>query len=264
MYATRKTALVVLCAAVIACAQQKSPTPDDVSAHYHALLDSLHADWPGESTQRLEAFLNEYEKYAIADSVRLELALAKDATRGRYHYARELARDGEFDAAESILKDLARATDTEDGASAAKHLEYEFYYEKAKWLLVRQRFPESEQVARDLLARDLNRFQRDQVEQVLDYVANVNGAIGMGERAKAEAACRQLIVFLANLYVNDGRYPETLSLADLERLDPYSSRSIVNALASIDEYRAWQDHYSLVVVGKQGHRFEVVDGQIKE
>jgi hypothetical protein len=185
------------------------------------------------------------------------------ATRGRYHAARELAREGEFNAAEGTLLDLAK-TETDDGVSAAQHLQFEFYFEKAKWLLVRQRFEESEAVARTLLARDLNRFQRDQVEQILDQVGHIDAAIGMSNRARGEAACRQLIVFLANIYVNDGRYPASLTLADLERMDPHASQNIGAALAAIDDYRASQDSYSLVAVGKHGERFRVVNGTIEE
>jgi hypothetical protein len=73
-----------------------------------------------------------------------------------------------------------------------------------------------------------------------------------------------LIVFLANVYVNEGRYPESLSLSDLDTLDPYTSKSIVRALASIDDYHASQDNYSLVAVSKQGHRFRIVDGEIQD
>lgn len=245
------------------CAQEKTATPGEVQARFHALLDTLDTNSPGESVQSLEAFRREYKQYEIADSARLEMERFQSATDGRYHEARELARRGEFDGAEYILKDLARVPDTEDGASAARHLEFEFYFEKSKWLLVRQRFDESEAVARELLSRDLNRFQHDQVEQILDHVGNVDAAIGQSERAQTEAACRQLIVFLANLYVNDGRYPESLSLSDLENLDPYTSKSIRSALASIDDYEASQDNYSLVAVGTQGQRFRIVDGEIK-
>lgn len=247
-----------------ACAQRESPTPNDVSARFHSLRDSLDADAPGEAVHSLEAFVDENRRYQIADSARVEMLRFRSMLDGRYHEARELAREGEFDAAEWMLRDLALLPHTEDGASAARHLEFEFYFEKAKWLLIRQRFDESEAVARELLTRDLNRFQRDQVEQILDHTANIDGAIGMSERSKAEGACRQLIVFLANVYVNEGRYPASLSLDDLERLDPYSSRTIVDALASIDDYRGSQDNYSLVAVSKRGDRFRIVDGKIED
>lgn len=246
------------------CSPERSPTPRDVSVQFRALLDSLDTDSPGASTRDLETFLKENARYTIADTVRGEITLRRGATHGRYHEARELAREGEFDRAEGMLEDLAQLPDTDDGASAAQHLEFEFYFEKAKWLLVRQRFEESEGVARELLTHDLNRFQRDQVEQILDHAAHIDAAAGMTERSRAEGACRQLIVFLANLYVNDGQYPVHLSLEELERLDPHHSRTIVEALASIDDYRASQDSYSLVAVTKRGERVRIVNGTIED
>ena len=242
---------------------EKSPTPQDVSTRFHALLDTLDTDAPGASLQTLEAFLKENQHYTIADSVQDQIVIRRGEMHGRYHEARELARDGEFDRAERMLQDLSLAQDTEDGTSAQQHLEFEFYMEKAKWLLVRQRFDESEAVARMLLTRDLTRFQRDQVEQVLDFVSNVDGAVAMGEKSKAQAACRQLIVLLASRFADEGRYPESLSLSDLERIDPYSSRTITSALASIEDYRTWEDKYSLVAVSKQGERFKIVNGTIE-
>jgi len=255
---------ICLLAAAHGCAQKKEPTPHFVSAEFHALLDSLDINSPGASTQSLESFLDLYHRYEIADSARLEMSRFQSAIDGRYHRARELARDGDFERAEHMLEDLAQVPDTDDGTSARRHLEYDLYYEKAKWLLYRQRFEESEQVARNLLTRDLNRFQSDQVEQILDHVSNVDAAIGMSERASAEGACRQLVVFLANLYINEGRYPDSLTLSELKRLDPHSSRTIIDELASIEDYRATQDNYSLVAVGKRGERFRIVDGKIEE
>ena len=263
MTACNRIGVALALAAAIGCSQQ-SPTPDDVSARYHTMLDTLDTDAPGASIVRLESFLGDNKNYEIADSVQNQIVIRRGQMQGRYHEARELARDGEFDRAEGMLEDLALVPDTEDGTSAKQHLEFEFYLEKAKWLLVRQRFEESEAVARSLLTRDLSRFQRDQVEQVLDFVSNVDGAVAMGEQSKAQAACRQLIVFMANLFVNEGRYPESLRLSDLERLDPYASRTIVSQLTSIEDYRTWEDKYSLVAVSKQGQRFKIVNGTIEE
>lgn len=259
----RSIVIAAVSSALLLACSKKAETPPELSMRYHALLDSLDSDSPGESAELLEAFARENESYSIADSARAESARFLSASDGRYHEARELARAGEFDRAEQMLQDLALVKDSDDAASAARHLEFEFYFEKAKWLLFRQRFEESEAVARELMKRDLNRFQRDQVEQILDNVAHIDAAVDMTERSRTESACRQLIVFLANLYVNEGRYPETLSLPELERLDPHNSRTIVDALESIEDYSATQDKYSLVAVGKRGERFRIVDGRIE-
>jgi hypothetical protein len=257
-------ALVALAALSSGCAREKAPTPPDVEARFRALLDTLDTDSPGVSAQRLGAFLEEAGRYQIADSVQMEMDSFRAATEGRYHEARALAREGEFDRAEHILEDLARLPDTPDGESAANHLKFDFYLEKARWLLVRQRFQESEAVARELLTRDLNRFQVDEVEKILDYGGHVDAALEMSSRQKARNACQQLVVLLANVYVNDGQYPSTLSVADLERLDAYGAPTISSSLASIEDYRATTDHYTLVAVSKGGHRFRIADGLIED
>ena len=60
----------------------------------------------------------------------------------------------------------------------------------------------------------------------------------MVNQSRAVGACRQLIVLMANLYVNEGQYPASMSLGDLERLDPYYWRSIANELSAIEDYHA--------------------------
>ena len=256
--------LVTLTAAASGCAREKAPTPPVLQARFDAMLDTLDAESPGAATVHLEAFLQEAKAYQIADSVEGELARIRTSTEGRYHEARDLAREGHFDLAEVMLQDLARVPGTPDGESARKHLEYEFYMEKARWLLVRQRFDEAEAVARSLLSRDLNRFQTDEVERILDYSGQGTAVMDMTSAHNAKNACQQLIVFLANVYVNEGAYPSSLSLSDLERLDQYGGKSIQGQLSSIDDYDATQDHYSLVAVSKGGHRFRIVDGEIKD
>jgi tetratricopeptide (TPR) repeat protein len=261
---TRLAMAAVLLALAVSCSRQKAPTPAELQARFRALVDTLDTTTPGRSVEQLDAFLREAAKYEIADSVQMEMEKYRAATRGRYHQARSLAREGEFDAAESMLQDLALLPDTDDGQSARHHLEFEFYIEKARWLLVRQRFDEAEAVARELLTRDLNRFQADEAEKILDYTGHAGAATQMVSRQQARDACTQLIILLANLYINDGGYPAALSIGDLERLDPYASRFLVNSLSSIDEYSATTDHYSLVAVSKGGQRFRIVDGELKD
>jgi len=261
---TRVRVGVFMTAFVMAsCAQKQGPTPSDVSARYHAMLDTLDVEQPGASLLALEDFRDANQNYTVADTVEQDILDWRGTIQGRYHQARELARDGEFDRAERMLKDLALLPQTEDGSSAVQHLEFEFYFEKAKSLMIRQRFEESEAVARELLTRDLSRFQRDQVEQILDHTANIGVAEGMVGKSRTEGACRQLIVLMANLYVNEGQYPASMSLGDLERLDPYYWRSIANELSAIEDYHASQDTYSLVAIGKNGERFRIVNGTLE-
>jgi hypothetical protein len=247
-----------------ACEQRKAATPPELQTRFEMLRDSLSAETPGASVARLTVLLADAKRYQLADSVHAEINVHMSAVEGRYHAARELARDGKFEEAEVILSDLALLPDTDDGKSSRQHLEVDFYMEKARWLLVRQRFDEVKVVASDLLKRDLTRFQRDEVERLLDYTGHGNAAMEMVSRQQARDACKQLIIFVANIYVNDGYYPASLSIADLKERDPYSSQFIVSALSSIENYSASQDHYRLTAVSKSSERFLVVDGNIQE
>jgi len=251
--------IVFILSAVLGCAKEKAPTPPAVVAEFHALLDSLADTAPEASAGRLEAFLDEYGNYSIADTVRTERDRVRAAAAGRYHVARELARQGEFQHAEHILNDLANhLADTPDGENAKQHLEFDFYFGKAKWLMVRQRFEESEVVARALLERDLTAFQTSQVEMILDNTDNVNAALSQSERAHAESACHQVSIALQTLYVEEGAYPSRFSLADAERWGS------VRGLSAIEDYRASEQNFSFVGVSAEGrHRIRVVDGEIK-
>lgn len=255
--------LVVLLAPVsLACERGGAPTPPGVLARYHALVDTLSFDTPGESVARLEAFLAEAGKYQVADSVEAKIVIYRGATHGLYHQARELARDGEFDRAEAMLQDLAQ-TDTEDGRSARTHLEFEFYLEKAKYFLVRQQFEEARSVGEWLVRQDLNRFQRDEAEKILDYTGHVDAAMGVVESHNVANACKQLIVLFASQYADNGYYPATFSLSDLDKFDAYTAKSIARHIEKIERYTASQDHYTLVALGRDGKRYTLENGELK-
>jgi hypothetical protein len=241
------------------------PTPPEVQAEFFALLETTDPEFPGACAQSLRAFLGEYIAYDIADTVRIEIERHCAAAAGRFHKARELARQGYFDVAQQILEDLSlHLYDTPDGESARAYLAFDFYLGKAKWLMVRQRFAECDAVARTLLERDLTSKQMAEVEDILDSVGYVAAAQEQAERSTAENACRQLRVMLANQFVEQGVYPSNLTLKDVERLDHFGSRDILRALSAIEDYRATRDGYSFVAVSSRGnHRLRVVDGEIQ-
>lgn len=255
--------LTLLACLAAGCEEQKTTTPPAISERFHALLDTMHAETPGASSVALESLLQESEGYTIADSVEKELERLRVATEGRYRVARALARDGEFDLAESILQDLARMSGTDDGESARQHMDFEFYLEKARWLLVHQRFEEATEVARELQSRDLNPLQVNETEKILDYTGLADDAMVMTAHHNARNACKQLIVYLATIYVDNGTYPSSFSIADMEQMDQYGAKAFTKAIASIEEYKASQDHYSLVAVGNDGERYRIVDGELK-
>lgn len=256
--------LPALSCLALGCEREKEPTPPAIADRYHALVDTLSMENPGSSTDALRSFLVESRRYTVADSVQLQLQRFNAASEGRYRTARELAREGDFDRAEAMLQDLALLPDNEDGKSARQHLEFEFYMEKARWLLVHQRFDEAGDVARTLQARHLSGFQRDEADKILDYTGLANDAMQMSARQSTRAACKQIIVLFASFYVDDGQYPGTFSIADLERFDPYSAKSIARSITAIEDYRASQDHYSMVAVGKDGSRYHIEDGELKD
>jgi hypothetical protein len=241
------------------------PTPTEVKAEFLALIETADPERPGANARSLHEFLRRNISYEIADTVRIEVERHRTAAVGRYHSARELVRQGQFDRARQILEDLAHnLPNTQEGESARAYLAFDFDMGKAKWLMVRQRFVECEAVARALLERDLTPNQIAQVEDILDSVGYVAAAQVQAERSTAENACQQLRVMLANIFVERGVYPSTLTLEDVEELDPYISRDIMRGLSAIEDYRITRDGYSLVAVSARGnHRVRIVDGDLQ-
>jgi hypothetical protein len=258
--------LLTICifSATLGCAKEevtteKAPTPPAVATEFHALLDSLADFAPEAAVGRLEAFLNAYGHYSIADTVSVERDRFHSTAQGRYHVARELARQGEFTQAERILNDLAdHLPDTPDGQSATQYLEFDFYFAKAQWLMIRQRYEETEVVANALLDHDLTPSQTNQVEMILDNADNVNAALSQSEKAQARSACRQVAIVLQTVYVEEGAYPASFSLEDAQRWGS------VHGLSAIEDYNGSAHNFSFVGVSDKGrHRIRVVDGQIQ-
>ena len=256
---------LVLSAPALGCSKSH-PTPAEVDAEFRTLLATVDEQFPGESAARLTEFMNANRKYDIVTEVEREIARLHSLADGRYHEARELAREGDFDRAEGMLHDLATyLPDTPDGESATQYLGFDFYLGKAQWLMVRQRWEESREVARPLLERDLTVAQKDQVEAILDAAGHVDAAYAQAERAEARAACRQLVILLETRYVEEGQYPSRLTLADVKELDPYGSRSVLRALSAIEGYQQTDRGYSFTAVSaRKQHRIRVADGTIEE
>ena len=256
---------IVLSAAVSGCSRSK-PTSPEVDVAFRTLLETMGPERPGAAVARLIEFRETHSKYDIVTEADSLIDRFRSAAVGRYHQARELAREGDFDVAEGILEDLATyLPKTPDGESAKEHLAFEFYLGKAQWLMVRQRWQESTDVVRPLLERDLTREQKDQVETILDGAGIVGAARSQAGRAQARAACRQLMIFLETMYVDEGHYPSRLSLSDVEKWDPQGSRSILRALSAIEGYKQTDHGYSFVAVSVGNEdRIRVVDGVIED
>ena len=67
----------------------------------------------------------------------------------------------------------------------------------------------------------------------------------------------------ATRYADNGYYPPTFDLTDLEQLDGYSKSSIIAAISRIESYSATQDHYTLVALGTDGRRYTIDNGELK-
>ena len=255
---------IILSATVIGCSRSQ-PTPPEVDAEFRALLGTVEREPPGASVARLTEFRNKHSRYHIVTEVDSAIERLRSVADGRYHEARELARQGDFDRAESILEDLAaHLPETSSGESAQDHLAFDFYFGKAQWLIVRQRWEESGEVARLLLGRDLTRAQKEQVETILDNAGYVGAAYSQATRAQAQTACRHLTIYLQMMYAEEGRYPSQLSLSDVEKWDPVGSRSVLRALSAIEGYEQTDRGYSFMAVSAQGeHRIRIVDGEIE-
>jgi hypothetical protein len=259
--------LSILLAVMIAggCSRTQTPTPQPVAAHYHALRDSLSAEPPGVASHRLAEFLRRHAAYTITDTVQSEIDRLQASAADEYHEARELARQGDFEQAEILLWDLAAyLADTPAGAGARDYLEFDFPFNKAQWLLTRQRFDESEAVARELLTRDLTPTQSNQVETILDNLGYVDAATSLVERQDARNACRHLSVMLVQQFVEEGRYPSRFSIADVKSWGAHESEFILRGLSAIEDFEATEQGFSFVGVSIHGtHRIRVTDGRLQ-
>jgi hypothetical protein len=243
----------------------KSATAE-LNAELVQVLNSLDERRPGASASALSDFLARNRGYETDALVEREIERFRSLTEGRYHAARELARKGEFDQAESILVDLAtHLPDTPDGEKAVEHLDFGFYMNRAQHLLMRQRFDEAAVIARKMLALDLSPAQAAQAEQILDTVGHADAAFSTIERQDTRQATRQLLILLATRFVEEGDYPARFQLSDVENWDPYGGRSIIRSLSKIEGYRAGTNSVSFTAVSTSGeHRIEVVDSEMQD
>ncbi len=241
------------------------PTPAEVRAEFRALRAAVDQQRPGAAVASLTAFMHEQSRYDIVPEVESEIERLLSVAEGRYQEAREIARQGDFERAEGVLEDLStHLPGIADGASAKAHLAFDFHLHRAQWLMVRQRWEETEAVARPLLDRDLTRTQAEQVQTLLDGVSQVGAALNQAAATQTRAACRQLIILLEMIYMEEGAYPATLTLSEVESLDALGSRAILRSLSAIERYQSSGGSYSFVAVGAGGaDRVRVVDGNFE-
>jgi len=254
--------LVALATLAVAGCAAKRETPPEVARAYEELLARADADAPGALVAGLERFRRDNARYRISATVSDEIKRVRRTAEGRYHLARDLAREGALGRAERILTDLAdNLPDTDDGRSAVQYLKFDFPFFKAQQLMAAGDFDEAERTARRLLANRVAPPQSDAIERLLDAIAAARKAAERAAMGRAMSAGQVLRVCLQSLFAERGAYPSQLSFEALELGDPTAEAQVRKALSAIEEYVASGSGFSLVAVGKDGKTRVRVSGE---
>ena len=194
--------------------QAREAAPADVRAAYSNLLASLDPETPGFSLLRLKAFARRHARYDVASVAEQDAAVWRDRLQPAYLRARDLVREGRFETAEAMLKDLALVPDEPAGEQAVAFLAFDFHQVKASRLLVMGDSAGAEAAARGLLGKVRGDDQMTAAQQLLDAAAMATLGARMTRTTALQSAARTLQVFLHSYYADNGRYPERLSLDD--------------------------------------------------
>ncbi len=259
-----RTSVFLLTAAIVLCTPgcvDKVETPLQVLEEYQELITSLDPDRIGDSIERLESFRDRHRRYVIMRSAEKEIEALGRQVPDRYHLARELARDGDYERAETILLDLTKHfAQSPDGRNAAEYLKFEFHFSMAQQLLMARRPDLAELVARQLASRRLTAIQTQQLERLLDSITTTIRAQGQADQARAQSASRQIQVLLAQRYVEYDSYPEELTLETLDLLNRDRADRIRSDLSAIEGYQTSGRGFSMTTVSRNGgYRFLVTE-----
>jgi hypothetical protein len=256
--------LVAMVAALLvsACGRQPQKTPPEVARAYSALLAGLDATTPGASVARLKDFARRNASYPIAQTVEMDMAPWRRQLEPAYLRARDLVRDGRFDQAQAVLADLAQLDDEPAGRMARDFLSFEFHRLKASQLLLKGDTAGAAVAARELRSLPLAEGQRSEAERLLDSVGLVDSAAKMSRVTALQSAARVIQVALVSSFMDEGRYPETLSL-ESPVLASLRNPTVLGPVASLDDYTVTGDAFSLIVRAKDGQRFRVTPERIE-
>ena len=253
--------LVLLVLASSAC-ESRQATPAEVQADYADLVASLEPATPGFAVLRLEAFARRNADYDIVVEVERTAGEWRQRLQPAYLNARDLARQGEFDVAEAMLKDLALVPGEAAGAQAIDFLAFDFRKLKASRLLVTGDSEGAATAARGLLGQAKSSEEAAAAQQLLDMAAMAELGARMTRTTALQSAARALHVFLLSSYADNGRYPQRLSLADPE-LSYLRDTGSLRAIDSLEGYRSTPDTFSVIVVGKDGQRVRVTNTAVE-
>jgi hypothetical protein len=249
---------------VLPACQFRTATPADVQAAYADLVASLDADAPGMSLLRLEEFGRRHARYEIAGRVEKDVATWRARLQPAYLRARDLARQGQFDAAESMLKDLALVADAPAGRQSSEFLALEFHKMKASRLLLTGDPEGAALAARRLLGGDVGAEQMGAAQQLLDAAAMAELAGRMTRTTALQSAAKALQLAVVSAYVDNGHYPERLSLDDPTLASLHDTGSL-RVIEQLEDYQATADTFSVIVVAKgSGQRLRVTHRGIED
>jgi hypothetical protein len=248
----------------LAACQSRAATPADVQAAYSNLVASLDTGAPGVSVLRLEEFGRRHARYEIAGQVEEDVAAWRARLQPAYLRARDLARQGEFEAAESVLKDLALVTDAPAGRQSREFLAFEFHKLKASRLLLTGDTDGAAAAARQLLGGEAGEDQVAAAQQLLDATSIAELGARMNRTTALQSAARALHVAVVSSYADNGQYPDRLSLDD-PVLSTLLDTGSLRVIERLDDYRATHDTFSVIVVAKgSGQRLRVTHRGIED
>jgi hypothetical protein len=233
-----------------------------VRTAYDDLMASLEVDAPGFSLLQLEAFARRHAEYDIADQVARDAETWRQQLQPAYLHARDLVRQGRFDLAETILKDLSLVPDEPAGAQAIEFLAFDFQKSRASRLLATGDSTGAETAARHLLDQAKEKEEVAAAQQLLDMAAMAELGAKMTRTTALQSSARALHVFLLSSYADNGKYPQRFSLdaPDLSYLRDTGSLRVIDRL---EDYRATPDTFSVTVVGKDGQRLRITNTGIE-
>jgi len=245
--------------------QGRQATPPEVDRAYRALVRSLDPQHPGLSAAQLRAFARANAGYEIAVTADAEIARWRGRLDTAYKQARDLVRQDQFDRAEAILQDLAKAPDERAGRLAREYLAFDFPQAKATRLLQKGDTAGAEHVARSMRDGPLTDDQLVTTERLLDTATTVGIAQTMTRATALKSAARMLQVSLLSAYADDGQYPASLGPDSPVLAAVRDGGSFNSAVGAIEGYAATRDTFSLVVVGKDPRqRIRVTESTIED
>jgi len=259
-YGARGVLLLIAVLAVLVTQGCMRPveTPPEVAQAYSALLASLDASRPGDSVARLQNFATRNAAYPIAQTVAADLTPWRRQLEPAYLKARDLARDGRFDEAQTILVDLAQLQDEPAGRMAREFLSFEFHQLKASQWLVKGDTAAAKAAAGELRNLPLKEGQRASAERLLDSAGLVDSASRMTRTTALQSAARMIQVALHGSFAEEGRYPESFDMASPVLVN-LRATGVLGPVARIDDYAVKGDEFSLIVSGADGQRIRVTN-----